>query len=146
MSPRIDFILKVAADLNITSSLSHPPFSPDIINGEAETSCNTDKALCWKTSTNFGDRKHASESQLRDSHFKFLCRHQAVKAAVLASITAAAHIYSNAHPSSFNAESKGVIPFLVISCRVVANSQPTNAVVIDIYTTNLYILTIDGIP
>ena len=95
--PRVDFILKVAASLNIA-----PPAAL-----EEEMRARVDPC----TSTGTGAAAHLSSPQhllqqalrreesleSRSPWFRFLCSHPAVSGAVLASIVSAGHVYSNAH-------------------------------------------------
>lgn len=99
--PRVDFILKVAASLNIA-----PPatlLEEALTRGDhcdtsgTGTGTNTAAPLCSPNDLLQKALEREEGLESRSPWFRFLCGHPAVRAAALASIVSAAHIYSNAH-------------------------------------------------
>ena len=86
VAPNRNFVLKVANDLGILDFEDKNTSATEMLN------------LARGSGQKHSD--YQSKVDGGDSFFKFLCRHKAINAAVFASITATAHIYSNNHSSS----------------------------------------------
>ena len=103
VSPSRDFVLKVAADLGILNF------------------CDTRIGGCGVLPVSLEPGRmhveHQAQVKEKDSFFKFLCRHEAINAAVFASIIATAHIYSNNH-SFASSSSTGIALTLFLSCQL----------------------------
>lgn len=95
--PRVDFILKVAASLNIapTATLQDEVRERGDLCGTAST--GTAAPLLSPKDLFLQSLEREEGLECRSPWFRFLCSHPAVCAAALASIVSAGHIYSNAH-------------------------------------------------
>jgi hypothetical protein len=97
--PRVDFILKVAASLNITPPTAlhvEAPGRGDLCE-TASTSASTVAPLCSSKDLFLKSLEREEGLESRSPWFRFLCSHPAVCAAALASIVSAGHVYSNGH-------------------------------------------------
>lgn len=99
--PRVHFILKVAASLNIAppatlleEALTRGDYCDATGTG---TGANTAASLCSPNDVFQKALEREEGLESRSPWFRFLCGHPAVRAAALASIVSAGHIYSNAH-------------------------------------------------